>query len=159
MDLPERAEPLEIGKGRVVREGTRVALLSFGARLQEALKAADELAARGISTTVADARFAKPLDVELIGRLAREHELVLTLEEGSIGGFGSHVQQHLLDEGLLDTGKLRLRSLVLPDRFIEHGTPAGQYEEVGLGKSGIVAAVIKALGAEPPAKARHAGAA
>jgi 1-deoxy-D-xylulose-5-phosphate synthase len=159
MDLPERAEPLEIGKGRVVREGTRVALLSFGTRLQEALKAADELAARGISTTVADARFAKPLDVELIGRLAREHELVLTLEEGSIGGFGSHVQQHLLDASLLDTGKLRLRSLVLPDRFIEHGTPAGQYEEVGLGKSGIVAAVIKALGAEAPAKARRAGAA
>ena len=159
MDLPERAEPLEIGKGRVVREGTRVALLSFGARLQEALKAADELAARGISTTVADARFAKPLDVELIGRLAREHELVLTLEEGSIGGFGSQVQQHLLDEGFLDTGKLRLRSLVLPDRFIEHGTPAGQYEEVGLAKSGIVAAVMKALDAGHPGKARHAGAA
>ena len=125
--------------------------------MQEALKAADELAARGISTTVADARFAKPLDVELIGRLARHHELVLTVEEGSIGGFGSHVQQHLLDEGLLDTGKLRLRSLVLPDRFIEHGTPAGQYEEVGLGRSGIVAAVLKALGNEAPAKARRAG--
>ena len=157
IDLPERAEPLEIGKGRVVREGTQVAVLSFGARLEEALKAADELAARGISTTVADARFAKPLDLELIDQLARDHELLVTIEEGAVGGFGSQVQQHLLDAGLLDAGRLRLRSLVLPDRFVDQGTPAGQYEEAGLNKSGIVATVVKVLGEKHPAKARRAG--
>ena len=157
IDLPERAEPLEIGKGRVVREGTQVAVLSFGARLEEALKAADELAARGISTTVADARFAKPLDLELIDQLARDHELLVTIEEGAVGGFGSQVQQHLLNAGLLDAGRLRLRSLVLPDRFVDQGTPAGQYEEAGLNKSGIVATVVKVLGEKHPAKARRAG--
>jgi 1-deoxy-D-xylulose-5-phosphate synthase len=130
----------------MLREGTRVAILSFGARLAECLKAADELDARGISTTVADARFAKPLDEALIRRLAREHQLLLTIEEGAIGGFASQVQQLLLEAGLLDAGRLRLRGLFLPDRFIDHGTPAGQYEQAGLNASGIVAKALRALG-------------
>jgi 1-deoxy-D-xylulose-5-phosphate synthase len=147
--LPEpggRGEPLAIGKGRVVREGTRVALLSYGTRLAECLAAAEELEAAGVSTTVADARFAKPLDEALIRRLARHHEVMLTVEEGSVGGFGSLVQQRMLDAGLLDAGRLRLRSLVLPDRFIEHGTPAGQYAEAGLDARGIAAAAARVLG-------------
>ena len=159
MDLPERAERLEIGRGRVVREGSKVALLSFGARLQECLKAADTLAARGISTTVADARFAKPLDHALLAELAREHQILVTIEEGSIGGFGSHVQQYLLDAGLLDSGKLRLRSLTLPDRYVEQGTPAGQYAEIGLDEAGIVAAVVKGLGEARASTPVRAGAA
>jgi 1-deoxy-D-xylulose-5-phosphate synthase len=162
LDLPEAGEPLAIGKGRVVREGSKVAILSFGARLGECLDAAEELAARGLSTTVADARFAKPLDRELVRQLARHHQLLLTIEEGSIGGFGSHVQQFTLEQGLLDGGKLKLRSLVLPDRFVDHGTPAGQYEEAGLNRSGIVAAALKALGqdrAATHAAALRAGAA
>ncbi|HEX6011292.1 MAG TPA: 1-deoxy-D-xylulose-5-phosphate synthase [Geminicoccaceae bacterium] len=161
LDLPELGEPLAIGKGRVMCEGSKVAILSFGARLGECLKAAEELAARGSSATVADARFAKPLDRELIRQLARHHQLLLTIEEGSIGGFGSHVQQFMLEEGLLDGGKLRLRGLVLPDRFVDHGTPAGQYEEAGLNKSGIVAAALKALGQDRAAAraALRAGAA
>ncbi len=146
IELPERGRPLEIGKGRIVKEGSRVALLSFGARLQECLSAAETLEAEGLSTTVADARFAKPLDEELICRLAREHELLLTIEEGSVGGFGSQVQQLLLDEGLLDQGRLKLRSLTLPDRFIDHGTPKGQYEEAGLDAKSIVARVKDLLG-------------
>jgi 1-deoxy-D-xylulose-5-phosphate synthase len=138
VDLPERGTPLEIGKGRIVREGGGpIALLSFGARLQECLKAADELTARGLSTTVADARFAKPLDQELIRRLATEHEVLVTIEEGAIGGFGSHVQQFMLETGLLDHGRVRLRSMILPDRFIDHGTPAGMYEEAGLNATQI----------------------
>jgi 1-deoxy-D-xylulose-5-phosphate synthase len=133
IDLPERGSPLPIGKGRMIREGGGpIALLSFGARLQECLKAADELTARGLSTTVADARFAKPLDEELIRRLATEHEVLVTIEEGAIGGFGSHVQQFMLEAGLLDRGRLRLRSMTLPDRFIDQGTPGGMYEEAGL---------------------------
>ena len=160
MDVPDEIQPLEIGKGRVVREGSKVAILSFGARLQEALKAADTLAARGISTTVADARFAKPLDHELIARLAAKHQLIVTIEEGSIGGFGSFVQQHMLDAGLLDSGKVRLRSMVLPDRFVEQGTPAGQYQDAGLDEAAIVALVDKVLGEGRPAKAAaRAGAA
>ena len=153
MDVPDEIQPLEIGKGRVVREGSKVAILSFGARLQEALKAADTLAARGISTTVADARFAKPLDHELIARLAAKHQLIITIEEGSIGGFGSFVQQHMLDAGLLDSGRVRLRSLILPDRFVEQGTPAGQYQDAGLDEAAIVALVDKVLGEDRPAKA------
>ena len=138
--LPERGQPLPIGKGRIVREGGgTIALLSFGGRLQECLKAADELTARGLSTTIADARFAKPLDEELIRRLAVEHEVLITIEEGSIGGFGSQVQQFLLDAGLLDHGRLRLRSMVLPDRFIDQGTPVGMYEEAGLNAAHIAA--------------------
>jgi 1-deoxy-D-xylulose-5-phosphate synthase len=140
IDLPEKGTPLEIGKGRIVQDSSGpIALLSFGARLQECLKAAEELTACGLPTTVADARFAKPLDKELIRQLAVEHEVLITVEEGSIGGFGSQVQQFLLDAGLLDRGALRLRSMVLPDRFIDQGTPAGMYEEAGLNAAQIAA--------------------
>lgn len=143
--LPQRAEPLEIGRGRIVREGGRVALLSYGARLQSCLEAASELDARGIATTVADARFAKPLDTALIRQLFSHHELVVTIEEGAIGGFGSQVQQFALERGLLDTGRCRLRSMILPDQFIEHGTPSGQYAEAGLDADGIVRTVLAVL--------------
>jgi 1-deoxy-D-xylulose-5-phosphate synthase len=143
--LPERGEPLPIGKGRVLREGTKVALLSYGARLAECLKAADELAARGLSTTVADARFAKPLDRELVHRLAREHEVLITIEEGSIGGFGSFVLHELAHAGLLDTG-VKVRPMVLPDVFIDHDKPQLQYEKAGLNARHIVATALAALG-------------
>ena len=145
VDLPEVGVPLEIGRGRVVREGGAVALLSYGTRLGACLAAAEELAARGLATTVADARFAKPLDHELIRQLARHHEVLLTIEEGSVGGFGSFVQQFMLDDGLLDGGGARLRSLVLPDLFLEHGTPAGQMALAGLDARGIVDAVLTVL--------------
>jgi len=143
--MPAEGKPLEIGKGRVVREGTKVALLSFGARLAECLKAADELAALGLSTTVADARFAKPLDIDLLLRLAREHELLLTIEEGAIGGFAAHVLQALADHGVLDRG-LKVRSMVLPDRFIDQDSPAAMYAQAGLDAKGIVAKSFAALG-------------
>jgi 1-deoxy-D-xylulose-5-phosphate synthase len=143
--LPNRGTVLELGRGRVVREGTTIALLSFGARLQECLKAADELAAYGLSTTVADARFAKPLDTDLVERLAREHEVLLTIEEGSIGGFGSFVLHHLARVGLLDQG-LKVRPLTLPDRFIDHDTPARQYDEAGLNAHHIAQTALEALG-------------
>ena len=119
--------PLEIGRGRIMREGTKIALLSFGGRLAECLKAAQELGAYGLSTTVADARFAKPLDTDLINRLAREHEVVITIEEGAIGGFGSHVLHHLAMSGLLDHG-LKIRTMVLPDVFLDHDSPQAQYD-------------------------------
>ncbi len=155
LDLPERGRPLEIGKGRIVREGGGpIALLSFGGRLHECLRAGDELTARGLSTTIADARFAKPLDEDLIRRLAVEHEVLITIEEGAIGGFGSQVQQFLLEAGLLDHGRLRLRSMVLPDRFIEHGTPAGMYEEAGLNAAQIAALARVTL--EPRSTPRRA---
>jgi len=143
--LPERGTPLEIGRGRVVREGTTIALLSLGTRLQECLKAADELQAYGLSTTVADARFAKPIDTALIERLAREHEVLVTIEEASIGGFSSAVLHHLATAGLIDQG-LKVRPLVLPDRFIDHDTPAIQYDEAGLAARHIVKAAMDALG-------------
>ena len=155
LELPERGTPLEIGKGRVVREGTSVALLSFGARLQECLKAADDLAARGLSTTVADARFAKPLDEDLIRRLANEHEVLVTIEEGSIGGFGSHVLHFLATAGLLDAG-LKVRSMVLPDIFIDQDKPDKMYDVAGLNAPHIVETVVAALGreeAQAPARA------
>ena len=142
--LPERGEPLAIGRGRVLREGSRIALLSLGARLAECLKAAEALAARGLSTTVADARFAKPLDTDLVERLAREHELLLTVEEGSIGGFGSYVLSHLAEAGLLDRG-LRVRTLTLPDRFLEQDKPERLYASAGLDAAGIVARALAAL--------------
>jgi len=143
--LPERGVPLEIGKGRIIREGSTVAILSLGTRLQEALKAADQLAAMGLSTTVADARFAKPLDTELVHRLAREHEVLVTIEEGSIGGFGSFVLHELAQSGLLDRG-LKIRTMVLPDVFIEHDKPERMYEKAGLNAPGIVETVLTALG-------------
>ncbi len=147
VDLPKVGIPLEIGRGRIVREGTKIALLSFGTRLQECLKAADQLAALGLSTTVADARFMKPLDADLIARLAREHEVMIMVEEGSVGGFGSHVLHHLATTGLLDRG-LRVRSLVLPDQFIDQDTPALMYERAGLSAPGIVETAFGALGRE-----------
>jgi 1-deoxy-D-xylulose-5-phosphate synthase len=143
--IPEEGKPLEIGKGRIVREGTKVALFSYGARLGECLKAADELSAHGLSTTVADARFAKPLDVEMLLRLAREHEVLLTVEEGSIGGFGSFVMQTLAEHGVLDRG-LKIRSLVLPDVFIDQDSPNAMYAQAGLDTKGIVAKTFEALG-------------
>ena len=133
--MPEEGKPLEIGKGRILREGTKVALLSFGARLAECLKAADELAAFGLSTTVADARFAKPLDTDLVLRLAREHEVLITIEEGSIGGFGSHVLQALAENAALDDG-LKVRTMVLPDIFIDQDLPAAMYAMAGLDAQG-----------------------
>jgi len=144
-DMPSIGVPLEIGRGRIVREGTRVALLSLGTRLAECLVAAEELGARGLSTTVADARFAKPLDTALIDRLAREHEVLVTVEEGSVGGFGSFVMHHLADTGALDTG-LRVRSLVLPDTWLDHDKPERMYAKAGLDARGIVAKVLSALG-------------
>jgi len=143
--MPAEGVPLEIGKGRILREGHKVALLSLGARLGEALKAADELAAHGLSTTVADARFAKPLDVEMLMKLAREHEVLITIEEGSIGGFGAYVLQTLADAGALENG-LRVRTMVLPDTFIDQDTPAAMYAQAGLDAKGIVTKVFEALG-------------
>ena len=143
--MPEVGVPLPIGKGRIVREGGRVAILSLGTRLSESLRAADELEARGLSTTVADARFAKPLDEELVLRLARDHEVLITIEEGAIGGFGAQVLQLLAERGALDQG-LKVRAMVLPDRFIEHEKPERMYAEAGLDAAGIVAKVFEALG-------------
>jgi 1-deoxy-D-xylulose-5-phosphate synthase len=143
--LPERGSVLEIGKGRVVREGTKIALLSYGTRLHECLKAADDLAAKGLSTTVADARFCKPLDTDLVNRLAREHEVLITVEEGSIGGFASHVLHHLATAGLLDSG-LKVRPMILPDIFIDHESPQKQYDQARLNASQIVETVLQCLG-------------
>ncbi|UCA46346.1 1-deoxy-D-xylulose-5-phosphate synthase [Pseudochrobactrum sp. XF203] len=145
VDLPERGTVLEIGKGRIVREGSKIAILSFGARLQECLAAADELDAAGLSTTVADARFAKPLDHDLIRRLAKEHQVLLTIEEGVAGGFGAHVLHYLSNEGALDHG-LRVRTLTLPDAFIDHAKPEAMYARAGLDSAGIVRAAFAALG-------------
>ncbi len=147
LPLPAEGRPLEIGKGRIVREGHKIALLSYGTRLGECLKAADELAALGLSTTVADARFAKPLDVDLLLRLAREHEVLITIEEGSVGGFGSYVLQALAEGGMLDRG-LRVRSMTLPDFYIDQDTPTVMYAKAGLDAKGIVAKAFEALGKE-----------
>jgi 1-deoxy-D-xylulose-5-phosphate synthase len=143
--MPAEGQPLEIGKGRVLREGTKVALFSFGARLGECLKAADELAAHGLSTTVADARFAKPLDTDLLLRLAREHEVLITIEEGSIGGFAAQVLHALADNGVLDGG-IKFRPMVLPDIFIDQDSPAAMYAKAGLDSKGIVVKAFEALG-------------
>jgi len=143
--LPLRGMPIEIGRGRVIREGSRVALLSFGTRLSEAEKAAEALEARGISVTVADARFAKPLDRDLVLNLARHHEALITIEEGAVGGFGSHVAQLLSDEGVFDAG-LKFRSMVLPDTFIDQASPAAMYHIAGLESAQIEAKVLGALG-------------
>jgi 1-deoxy-D-xylulose-5-phosphate synthase len=143
--MPAEGKPLEIGKGRVLREGTKVALFSFGARLADCFKAADELAALGLSTTVADARFAKPLDTDLLLRLAREHEVLITIEEGSVGGFAAHVLQALAANGVLDSG-LKVRPMVLPDVFIDQDSPAAMYAKAGLDAKGIVATAFDALG-------------
>jgi len=146
VDLPDRGVPLEIGRGRILREGSRIAILSLGTRLSEALRAAEELEARGLAATVADARFAKPLDQELILRLARDHEVLITIEEGSIGGFGSYVLQLLAERGALDRGVLKVRSLVLPDVFVDQDKPERMYATAGLDAAGIVMKVFEALG-------------
>src|SRR5215468_3052488 len=145
VDMPEFGVPLEIGKGRILREGTSVALLSLGTRLAECLLAAETLAAHGLTATVADARFAKPLDVDLVLRLAREHEVLITVEEGAVGGFGSYVLQTLAEHGALDRG-LKVRSMVLPDLFIDQDAPAAMYAKAGLDAKGITAKVFEALG-------------
>jgi 1-deoxy-D-xylulose-5-phosphate synthase len=151
VDMPARGEILHIGKGRVVRQGSAVAILSYGTRLGEALAAAEKLAAFGLNPTVADARFMKPLDAELIARLAGSHEVLLTVEEGGIGGFGSHVASFLALNGLLD-GKLRFRPLMIPDTFTEQATQNDMYAAASLDRAGIVAAALAALGiAETPA--------
>ena len=147
VQLPECGVPLDIGRGRVIREGGKVCLFSYGARLAEALAAADRLDAEGYRTSVVDARFMKPLDADLILRLTREHEVLLTLEEGSRGGFGAHVMHLLAERGVLDGG-LKFRSLTLPDRFIDHDTPERMYDEAGLNAAHIVAAVRAAMGKE-----------
>ena len=145
VEMPAIGVPLEIGKGRIMQEGTTVALLSYGGRLQECLRAAEDLAAHGLSATVADARFAKPLDTDLVRRLAREHEVLITIEEGSTGGFATQVMTDLANEGLLDGG-LKFRPMTLPDIFIDHEKPEIQYEMAGLTASHIVAKVLCALG-------------
>ncbi len=154
VEMPAHGIPLEIGKGRIVRQGTTVAILSLGTRLAEALKAADQLAAQGLSTTVADARFMKPLDTELIRALATSHDVLITVEEGSIGGFGSHVLQFLADEGLLD-GRLKVRAKVMPDVFVDQDKPEVMYEHAGLSAAGIVATAFDALKSTTPQLARR----
>ena len=149
--LPAEGKVLPIGKGRIVREGTAAAILSFGTRLQECIAAADELATLGLSVTVADARFAKPLDEDLIKRLAREHEVLVTIEEGTVGGFSSFVLNLLARDGMLDAG-LKVRPMILPDRFIDHDTPARQYAEAGLDRPHIVATILAALGRSEDAR-------
>ena len=145
LELPKRGSVLEIGKGRVLREGNAIAILSYGARLQECLKAADELATHGLSCTVADARFAKPLDTALVERLAREHEVLITIEEGSMLGFSGLVMHHLATRGLMDRG-LKIRPMCLPDVFIDHEAPRKQYDQAGLNAPQIVATALSALG-------------
>ncbi|HYK79351.1 MAG TPA: transketolase C-terminal domain-containing protein, partial [Micropepsaceae bacterium] len=150
--IPLIGEPLELGKGRILREGSSVAILSFGTRLAECLKAAEKFAAYGLSATVADARFAKPLDTDLVRRLAQNHEVLLTVEEGSIGGFGAHVLHFVSWDGLLDRG-LKIRTMILPDRFLDQDTPERMYELAGLDAKAIVAAGLSALGRERDAAA------
>ena len=153
IDLPDVGIPLEVGKGRIMREGTAVALLSYGTRLQECLAAADQLATFGLSATVADARFAKPLDEDLVRRLATEHEVLVTVEEGSVGGFGSHVLQFLATAGLLDRG-LKVRPMALPDIFIDQDKPGAMYDAAGLNAPGIVETVLAAID-HPEAVSSH----
>jgi 1-deoxy-D-xylulose-5-phosphate synthase len=152
IDMPERGEVLPIGKGRVLREGNTVAILSLGTRLQDALKAADELTVRGFTTTVADARFAKPIDEDLVRRLAREHEVLITVEEGAVGGFAAQVMQFLAREGLFDAG-LKIRPMILPDVFIDQDKPEKQYDQARLGAADIVATALSALGKEEAVRA------
>jgi 1-deoxy-D-xylulose-5-phosphate synthase len=147
LEMPERGEVLEIGKGRIIREGSKIAILSLGTRLAEALVAAEDLSARGFSTTVADARFAKPLDRDLVRRLAANHEVLITVEEGSMGGFGAYVLHQLAEDGLLDRG-LKVRTMTMPDAYTDHDAPEKMYASVGLDAKGIVAKALLALGDE-----------
>jgi len=155
IERPLEGVPLEIGKGRILREGNSIAILSYGTRLIEALAAADKLAGYGLSATVADARFAKPLDTDLVSRLARDHEVLITVEEGAIGGFAAQVMQHLAMEGAFDKG-LKIRPMILPDRFIDQDTPEKMYQAAGLDAAGIVATALGALGREQEAAAARA---
>ena len=150
--IPKIGEPLPIGRGRIIREGSSIALLSLGTRLGECLKAAEKLSAYGLSATVADARFAKPLDTDLVRRLAQNHEVLLTIEEGAVGGFGAHVLHFAAWDGLLDRG-LKIRTMILPDRFIDQASPEQMYETAGLDAKAIVAAGLSALGRESEAAA------
>ena len=150
--MPTEGKPLEIGKGRILREGTSIAILSYGTRCAEALIAAEKLAGYGLSATVADARFAKPLDKDLVNRLAREHEVLITVEEGAVGGFASQVMQHLAMAGAFDKG-LKIRPMILPDRFIDQDSPEKMYEAAGLDAASIVATALGALGREQEAAA------
>jgi 1-deoxy-D-xylulose-5-phosphate synthase len=145
LEIPELSTILEIGKARLVKEGSKIALLSLGTRLEECKKAAADLDARGLSTSIADMRFAKPLDLDLIARLAKSHEVIITIEEGSIGGFGSHVLHHLANMGLMDHG-LKIRSMTLPDFFVGQDAPYKQYEQAGMNARHIVAQALTALG-------------
>jgi 1-deoxy-D-xylulose-5-phosphate synthase len=145
VEMPENPEVLEIGKGRMISEGSRVAILSFGTRLQEVTKACEALQAKGINPTVADARFAKPLDRDLVLKLAAEHEALITVEEGAVGGFGSHVAQLLADEGVFDHG-LKFRSMVLPDTFIDQASPKAMYDVAGMNAEHIEAKVLEVMG-------------
>jgi 1-deoxy-D-xylulose-5-phosphate synthase len=147
VEMPEHGTPLEIGKGRMVQEGSGVAILSFGTRLQEVRQACEALAQRGITPTVADARFAKPLDRDLVLDLAARHDALLTIEEGAVGGFGSHVAQLLADEGVFDRG-LRFRMMTLPDRYIDHANPRDMYDIAGLNAEDIEAKVLSLMGVE-----------
>ena len=151
VDLPERGTVLEIGKGRIIQKGSKVAILSFGARLQEVEKAAEKLVAKGIIPTIADARFAKPLDREMILELAENHEALITIEEGAVGGFGSHVMQLLSDEGVFDRG-LKFRSMVFPDTFLDQDSPAQMYENAAMNAPEIEAKVLETLGIATMAK-------
>ena len=144
-EMPEQALPLEIGKGRIIQDGLKVAILSFGTRLGEVRIAAETLALQGITPTIADARFAKPLDRDMILKLAADHAVLITIEEGAIGGFGSHVAQLLAEEAVFDTG-LKFRSMVLPDTFIDHASPADMYREAKLSAQDIHQKVLKTLG-------------
>ena len=150
VELPSRGTPLEIGRGRILLEGTSVAILGLGARVGAAIQAAEELAAMGLSTTVADARFAKPIDRELIERLARDHEVLMIIEEGAAGGFSAHVMQYLVNSGSFDSG-LKLRVLTMPDRFLDQDKPEVQNDIAGLTAPHIVANILSALGREEEA--------
>jgi len=147
VEMPEKGEIIKIGKGRIVRKGSSIAILSLGGRMQEALKAADELAVMGFSTTVADARFAKPIDQDLIYKLATSHEVLITIEEGSPGGFGAHVLSFMSGKGLLDSN-LKVRVMTLPDRLMPHDAPNKQYEDARLNAPAIIDVALKALGCE-----------
>jgi 1-deoxy-D-xylulose-5-phosphate synthase len=154
VEMPERGQVLPIGKGRILREGTKIVLLSYGTRLQDCLDAAEELNAHGLSTTVADARFAKPLDEDMVRRLAAEHEVLVTVEEGSVGGFAAQVSQFLAMAGIFDAG-LKFRPLVMPDVFFDQDSPRKQVEFAGLTCPDIVATALSALGVEGANAARE----
>ena len=155
VEMPSEPRELTLGKGRILREGTTIAILSLGAHLKESLAAAEELSAHGLSTTVADARFAKPLDEDLVRRLAREHEVLITIEEGAIGGFAAQVMQYLATSGMLDAG-LKIRPMMLPDRFIAHASPDAMYKDAGLSTEHIVNTALAALGSNSAAAAQPA---